>query len=327
MLYRSGALAHMGRVEDGTTASDSSDEEKRRKISITSSVIPISWKGHDFNVIDAPGYADFVGEIRGAQAAADAALVVVSAVSGIAVGTERVWTSSLARELNTLIVINKMDRENADFFRTMAAIEASLPGNIAAIQLPMGQADAFEGIIDLLHMRAWYRVDEEPLEKPIPAQFEGVAQEYRERLVEAIVETDDALMTGYLEDLDLPEQDLLDAFYRAVRANALTPVLVTSAERAQGIGLLLDFMMEGVRFVADHAPIPTVDGDAPTLGVEQPFLARVVKTAVDPYLGKINYLRVLAGSVKAGDTVLDTTQGGAQVKLGHLYTPKAATLH
>ncbi len=326
LLYRSGALKEMGRVEDGTSASDQSPEEQRRKISITSSIHPIHWKGHDFNVIDAPGYADFVGEIRGAQAAADTAMIIVSAVSGVAVGTERVWNSTFERELSTLIVINKMDRENADFFRTMTAIESSLAGNIAAIQVPIGQAEAFEGVVDLLHMRAWTHVDGEPVEQDVPSEVAGVAQEYRDRLVEAIVETDDELMGKYLEDAEMGEQELLDAFYAAVRSGELTPVLLTSAEKVQGVGLLMDFMIDGVRATSDHAPIPTVEGDPPTLGADQPFLARIFKTAVDPYLGKINYLRVLAGSVKAGDTVIDTTQDGAQVKLAHLYTPKGNAL-
>ena len=126
MLWRAGAIPQMGRVEDGTTVSDQLPEEKRRKISIATSIHPLTWNEHPFNLLDAPGYADFVGEIRGAQAAADAAMIVVSAVSGVAVGTERVWTSSFERELSSLFVINKMDRENADFFRTMADMEQSL---------------------------------------------------------------------------------------------------------------------------------------------------------------------------------------------------------
>ncbi|MEJ2665663.1 MAG: GTP-binding protein [Deinococcales bacterium] len=155
MLLRAGAITSLGRVEDGSTVSDSTPEEKRRKISIYTSIHPYSWKGEAFNLLDTPGYADFSGEIRGAQAAADAALVVVSAVSGVAVGTERVWSSSVERELSSLFVINKMDRENADFFRTMADIEATLPGNIAAIQIPIGQAEDFRGIVDLLEMKAY----------------------------------------------------------------------------------------------------------------------------------------------------------------------------
>lgn len=325
MLYRAGAIPQMGRVEDGTTASDQLPEEKRRKISIVTTVHPLTWKGHPFNLLDAPGYADFVGEIRGAQAAADAAMIVVSAVSGVAVGTERVWTSSFERELSTLFVINKMDRENADFFRTMADIEQSLPGNIAAIQVPIGKAGDFRGLVDLLGMRAYLWPDGEPVETDVPDEVAGVAKEYRERLIEAIVETDDELMMRYLEDAEIGTDDLREAFYAAVRAGQLTPVLLSSAEKAMGVSMLLDFMTAGVRFVEDHAPLPVVDGDPPVLGEGQPFAARVFKTAVDPYLGKISYLRVLAGTVKQGDTVLDTTQG-EKVRLAHLYVPRGGAL-
>src|SRR5690606_35225372 len=184
----------------------------RRKISSYTSGHPLRWEGNDFNIIDTPGYADFVSEIRGGLAAADAALIVVSAVSGVAVGTERVWTSSLNRELSTLIVINKMDRENADFFRTMADIESTLPGNIATIQVPIGQAEDFRGVVDLLAMTAHTWVGGEPVAGPIPDEVAGLANEYRERLVEAIVETDDALMMQYLEDADLDNDELRRAF-------------------------------------------------------------------------------------------------------------------
>jgi elongation factor G len=325
LLYRAGERASLGSVEAGTTASDFTPEEKDRKISIYTTVHPLSWKGHPFNLLDAPGYADFVGEIRGAQIAADAAMIVVSAVSGVAVGTERVWISSEKRELNRLIVINKIDRENADFFRTMSDIEATLPGNIAAIQLPIGQAESFEGIVDLLHMKAYTQVDGEPQELPIPNKVLGMAQDYRQRLVEAIVETDDALMMQYLEDAELDEAALLEAFFRAVRANELTPVLVTSAVRVMGIGLLLDFMVDGVRHVEDHKPLPTKRGEAPKLGPDGAFSARVFKTVYDPYMGKISMMRVLSGALNTGDTIIDSTQD-KELKVAHLYVPKGKDL-
>ena len=325
MLWRAGEIPRMGRVEEGTTVSDQLPEEKRRKISITTTIHPLTWKGHPFNLLDAPGYADFVGEIRGAQAAADAAMIVVSAVSGVAVGTERVWTSSEERELSTLFVINKMDRDNADFFRTMADIEASLPGNIAAAQVPIGKAGDFRGLVDLISMRAYLWPEGEPVEVDLPDEIAGVASEYRERLLEAVVETDDELMMRYLEDAEIGESELRAAFFAAVKAGQLTPVLLSSAEKAMGVSMLLDFMTEGVRFNEHHAPLPVVEGDPPVLGEDGPFGARVFKTAVDPYLGKISYLRVLSGVVRANDTVLNTTQG-EKLRLPHLYVPHGAAL-
>ena len=326
MLYRAKIKSSLGSIDNGNTASDYTPEELLHKISIYTTVHPLSWDGHLFNILDAPGFADFVGEIRGGQIAADAAIIVVSAVSGVAVGTERVWDSSEERELNRLIVINKMDRENADFFKTMTDIEATLPGNIAAIQVPIGQAENFKGIVDVLHMQAykWER-DGEPEKIEMPSEVAGLAQDYRAKLVEAIVETDDDLMTAYLEDAQLDNEKLLEAFYAAVRRNELTPVLVTSATHVMGIGLLLDFMTHGVRYVEDHLPLPTETGDAPKLSVDGPFSARVFKTLIDPYLGKVTMLRVLSGSLKSGDTIFDSTKD-AEFKVAHIYMPHGKDL-
>lgn len=326
ILYRAGAVSTLGKVEDGTSRSDYTPEEKRRKISIWSTVHPFEWKGDRFNIIDTPGYADFVSEIRGAQAAADAALIIVSAVSGVAVGTERVWTSSFERELSTMFVINKLDRENADFFRTMADIEATLAGNIAAIQIPIGQAEKFRGIVDLLNMKAYEWSGEDPVEVPMPDDVAGLANEYRDRLVEAIVETDDELMMKYLEEDELDDEAVKAAFYAAVRSNELTPVLVTSAAKVMGISLLLDFLKFGVRNVEDHAPLPVLEGDPPILGLDQPFSARVFKTVNDPYLGKVSMMRVLSGTLKAGAALVDV-QTGADIRTAHLYVPNGKDLN
>ncbi len=325
MLYRAKIKGSLGSIENGNTSSDYTPEEQQHKISIYTTVHPLTWDGQAFNILDAPGFADFVGEIRGSQMAADAAIIVVSAVSGVAVGTERVWDSSQERELNRLIVINKMDRENADFFKTMADIEATLPGNIAAIQIPIGQAENFKGIVDLLHMQAYAWPKSEPEKIEMPAEVAGLAKDYRSKLLEAIVETDDELMTAYLSDSQIDNEKLLEAFYAAVRRNELTPVLVTSATQVMGISLLLDFMTHGVRFVEDHLPLPTESGNAPKLTADSPFSARVFKTVIDPYMGKVTMLRVLSGSLKAGDTVFDSPKD-SEFKVAHLYIPNGKDL-
>ncbi len=333
MLYRAKLKGSLGSVENGTTSSDYTSEEQQRKISIYTTVHPLTWEGHAFNILDTPGYADFVGDIRGAQIAADGAIIVVSAVSGVAVGTERVWASSEERELNKIIVINKMDRENADFFRTMSDLETTLPGNIAAIQVPIGQAENFKGIVDLLHMQAYAWPKGDPEKIDMPSEVAGIAEEYRSKLVEAIVETDDELMEQYLSDTEIDNEKLLVAFYAAVRRNELTPVLLTSATQIMGISLLLEFMTHGVRFVEDHAPLPTVSGNAPKLGSDGPFSARVFKTMIDPYMGKVTMLRVLSGRVKTGDVLQDSSSHGdannstiPEIKAAHLYVPHGKDL-
>jgi len=326
MLYCSGARDKLGRVEEGTTASDYTPEERERQSSVYTTVHPLSWRQHAFNLLDTPGYADFVGEIRGAQIAADAAIVVVSAVAGVEVGTERVWNSSEERELNRLIVVSKLDRERADFFRALEDIQATLPGNIAAIELPIGQAEDFRGTVDLLHLRAFEWNTGEPRPVPIPDELRGAAEAYRAKLVEAIVETDDALMTQYLDGAEPDADTLLGAFYAAVRRNELTPVLVTSATKLMGVTPLLDFMTGAVRHVEDHKPLPTVRGEPPVLGAGGPFLVRVFKTVIDPYLGKLSLLRVLSGRLEPGDAFLDSTQG-LELKAAHLYVPNGKDLN
>ena len=325
LLYRAGVIPAPGRVEDGNTASDFTPEEQRRKISIYSTVHPLEWRGHHFNIIDTPGYADFVAQIRGALLAADAALIVVSAVSGPAVGTERVWNHSFERELSTLFVVNKIDRENADFFRTMAQIESTLTGNIAAIQIPIGQAENFHGIVDLLTMTAYLWPDGEPLEAPIPASVQGLANDYRERLVEAIVETDDELMVRYLNDEPIDNESLVEAFCAAVRRNELAPVLVTSATKAMGVTLLLDFLVRGVRRVEDHGPLPVLEGEPPQLGPDAPFSARIFRTTVDPYLGKVSTFRVLGGELRPATTLYDNEQE-LEFRPSHIYRPEGKEL-
>jgi elongation factor G len=218
-----------------------------------------------------------------------------------------------------------MDRENADFFRTMADIEASLAGNISAIQVPIGQAENFRGIVDLLHMKAWVWPEGVPVEASIPDEVLGLAEEYRERLVESVVETDDELMMRYLEDAEIDNADLLEAFYAAVRRNELTPVLLTSATRIIGVSMLLDFLTHGVRRVEDHRPLPVVEGEPPRLGEDAPFCARVFKTTIDPYLGKVSMVRVLGGTLRPGDTFLDAERG-EELKALHLFVPKGKEL-
>ncbi|MEZ4606132.1 MAG: elongation factor G [Deinococcales bacterium] len=319
MLYRSGAKAQMGSVNQGTTSSDFSPEEKHHQTSVYTSILPLTWKGQNFNLLDTPGYADFVAEIRGAQLAADAAAIVVSATAGVEVGTERVWLSTTQRELSTFIIINKMDLENASFFRTMAALEATLVGNIAALQVPIGEGHQFKGVVDLLHLKAYRWPQGDPVEVPIPEEVKGAVENYRGRLVEAIVETDDELLEKFLEEVEIDQGDLERAFHVAVKANQLTPVLLASASHVMGLSLLLDFMMEGVRDNEHHAPLETIEGEPPILKAEEPFSARVFKTVIDPYLGKVSMIRVLSGKLKTGDSFMGSNKG-VTLTAAHLYT-------
>ncbi|HUW94479.1 MAG TPA: GTP-binding protein, partial [Anaerolineae bacterium] len=191
MVYDSGGVSRLGRVDDGTTASDYDPEEIRRKISVNTSVIPCEWGGHKVNVLDTPGYADFVGEVKGALRAADSAVVILDAVSGVEVGTELVWEYADEVGLPRILFVNKMDRENADFGRAVGQAQASLPGHIVPLQLPVGAQESFEGVVDLVRMKA-YR-GEKGEEGDIPESMREQAESSHLKLMEAAAEQEDEL--------------------------------------------------------------------------------------------------------------------------------------
>ena len=318
LLFRTGARDRLGRIEDGTTASDYTEAEKRRKISITTSVLPAKWQDTTITLLDSPGYSDFVGEIRGAMRAADSALVVVSAVSGVAVGTERVWKTADDFAMPRIIAVNKMDRERADFYGTLRDIHETLPGDVAAAFLPIGSEASFRGLIDLLNRKALLYQDGKLTEGPIPAEEEKLAEDYRAKLVEAIVESDDALMERYLADEPVDDDQLRTAFENAVHAAKLYPVVPVSALKMVGLEPLMDLIVRGMRGPQERPAVTGVDGQERQPDPNGPFAARVWRTAVDPFVGKIAYLRVWSGTMRPAEGVRDVTRN-LEIRPAHLY--------
>lgn len=311
LLVRGGALARAGRVEDGTTQSDHTDAEKAHGFSITTGVLRLTHAGTDLTLLDTPGYADFVREIRGAIRAADSALVLVSAVSGVEVGTERVWATADRFAMPRIVLISKMDRDRANFSAVLADIRATLKGNVAAACLPVGEGPGFRGVVDVLGT--------DPANPDLPAEVRSALPEAREALIEAIADTDDELMTRYLEGEELSTEELRSAFLRAVHAGTLFPVLPISAATGGGLDELLDLMVRGLRSAQERGVLTGVDGQTtrePT--PDAPFSARVWRVSVDPFVGKLAHIRVWSGTLRPGDTLRNTTRG-ADVKPAHLY--------
>ncbi|MCP2015554.1 elongation factor G [Deinococcus sp. HSC-46F16] len=311
LLVRSGALPRAGRVEDGTTQSDHTDAEKAHGFSITTGVLRLTHAGTDLTLLDTPGYADFVREIRGAIRAADSALVLVSAVSGVEVGTERVWATADRFAMPRIVLMSKMDRERANFSAVLADIRATLKGNVAAAFLPVGEGPDFRGVVDVLGT--------DPSHPDLPAEVRSALPEAREALIEAIADTDDELMTRYLEGEELSAEELRSAFLRAVHAGTLFPVLPVSAATGGGLDELLDLMVRGLRSAQERGVLTGVDGQTtrePT--PDAPFSARVWRVSVDPFVGKLAHIRVWSGTLRPGDTLRNTTRG-AEVKPAHLY--------
>jgi elongation factor G len=324
MLYTSGVISRMGVVEDGNTVSDHDPDEQRKCISVSLAMAPIEWNDVKINVLDAPGYADFIGDVRSAIRAVDAVIVVVSAVDGVEVQTEAAWELAVEESLPRAIFVNKLDRERADFQATLDQLVSSFGNQVAPFELPIGQEHDFEGVADLLHEKAdRYPSGPKAEESDWPDDLHAMADPAREKLIEAVAESDDALIEEYLEEGTLPEEHIVsgakDGFTRA----RLAPVFVGSAAKAMGIDRLLDFIVEEFPSPVDRGPVTvtTKDGSDAERACDRsgPTTGFVFKTVSDPFVGHITMFRVFSGSVRP-DTSLHNATQGTDERIGQLFT-------
>ena len=326
MLFTSGAITRMGTVEDGNTVSDHDPDEQRKGISVSLAMAPVEWNGVKINVLDAPGYADFIGDVRSAIRAVDAVIVVVSAVDGVEVQTEAAWELAVEEGLPRAIFVNKLDRERADFQATLDQLVSSFGNQVAPFELPIGQEHEFKGVADLLHEKAdLYPSGPRAEESDWPDDLHAMADPAREKLIEAVAESDDALIEEYLEVGTLPEEHIVsgakDGFARA----RLAPVIVGSATKAMGIDRLLDFIVEEFPSPLERGPITVIGKD----GTESerpsdangPTTAFVFKTVSDPFVGHITMFRVFSGAIRPDTSVHNTTQGTDE-RIGQLFTQR-----
>ncbi len=302
-LHATGATTRLGKVEDGTTASDYDDEEHRRKISIYSSVIPIEHRDHKINIIDAPGYTDFVGEIISALSVADGAIILVDAVSGIEVGTELAWRYAEEFNLPRFFVINKMDRENANFEEAYDAIEAFVKAHgkrAIKVHLPIGEKAGFKGVVDIIGMKAYMGDGKTTAE--IPADQKEAAEKAHFALVEAAAEGEDELMEKYLENGSLTDAEMVRGLEDVVYAGEFMPVFCAAGGHEVGtIALLndiIDLMPSPLQALARSAKGKGGDEQIKPSDTS-PLAAYVWKTTADPFVGKMSYFRVLSGTIQA----------------------------
>ncbi len=322
-LFRSGAISRLGRVDDGTTTSDYDPDEVKRRISVNLSLLPCEWKAHKINLIDTPGYADFVGEARGGLRAGDAALVVVCAASGVQVGTENAWGLIRESHIPAAIIINRLDRENADFQRSLEQVRTALaaPGvRFAPVHLAIGAQDGFQGVVDLLALKAY--TSDQDVEGEVPTSLADQVNRYHEQLIEAIAETDDALINKYLEGEELTLEELRRGLRAAVRSGSVVPVFAASGLKSIGIGPLLDALND---YLPSPADIGEVTATSASGGEEKlsstadgPLAVLVFKTTADPYVGKLSYLRVCSGTLKADSQVWNANKGKSE-RIGQLF--------
>jgi elongation factor G len=308
LLYFTGGKDRMGKVEEGNTTSDYTPEEKTHRISVRTAVLPLTYQGHRIYLLDAPGYTDFVGEIRGALEAADSAVVVVSAETGVQIGTERAWTVAERLELPRMVVVSKLEK-GGDFFALLEDLRSTL-GHIIPAHLPLYENGQWVGLIDVLHDRAFSYDKGRPVVTSIPEDQKAQVEKYRSEAREAIIETDESLLEKYLEGGEVEEVALSRAFHEAVRKGQVFPVAIGSSGALIGLDMLLDLFLEAL-------PSPEE-----RWGQGSPA-AKVFKVQVDPFMGQVAFARLYRGKIRVGDT-LQSDNG--PVRLAHIYTAKGKDL-
>ncbi|MBI2723984.1 MAG: elongation factor G [Chloroflexi bacterium] len=324
-LFASGGTSRMGKVEDGTTTSDFEPDEVKRKISLSLSLVPCEWSDHKINIIDTPGYADFTGEVRSGIRAADIGVIVVDAAAGVQVGTEMTWRAADQARLPRLVFVNRMDRENANFDATLQALQARWGKKVAPLVLPIGAQDAFSGVVNLIDRKAYMGDKGSPAE--IPAGMEAAVEAACEQLVEAVAEADDDLLAAYLDGKTPDEEEMVRALRKGIADGLVYPVFAGSAAKNIGIAKFLDALVADCPSPADVAPrTATAGGSETTLAADAqaPLAALVFKTAADPFVGRLTYLRVVSGALR-GDTHVWNANRGVDERLGQIIVLKGKT--
>lgn len=322
MLFTSGAIQRLGSVADGTTVSDYDPLEIERHMGINLSLLSFEWQGTKLNVIDTPGYADFIGEVRSGLRVTEGAITVVCAASGVEVGTEQMWADAQKRNLPRLIFVNKMDRDNADFLSTLKGIQSKLSPKCVPVQLPIGSQKDFQGIIDLVTMKAY--IGAESQEAEIPSALREQAEASREKLVEAAVEIDDELIDKYLGGEAISPDEIVTAIRKSTIAGRLVPVFAGSALSGAGTRHLLNG-------ICSYLPSPEESGAIVAVNAstgkqeeikpdpESPLASLVFKTTADPYVGKLSYFRVYSGVISSNSQVWNANKNGME-RIGQLFT-------
>jgi len=320
MLFNAGVINRLGKVDDGSSTSDYDPDEAKRRISINLSILPLTWRERKINVLDAPGYADFVGEVKAGMRVSEGAIITVCAASGVEVGTEMVWDYCEEAKLPRLVYVNKMDRENADFFKVVGEIQSKLGARCHPIQIAIGAQKTFQGVVDLLTMKAYTGSPTKEVE--VPAAVKAQADSYREKLVEAIAEVDDKLIEKYLGGEQLSLEELIKALRQGVISGKIVPILAGSALQNVAVNRVLDA-------VFDYLPL-TKEGKVSTAnGVIEPsesapLAALVFKTTADPYVGKLTYLRVYNGVITSNSQAYNANQS-VNERIGQLYLMRGKT--
>ena len=322
LLFTAGAVTRLGKVDDGGTTTDFDPDEIKRKISINTAIAYCDFKGHRVNLVDTPGYGDFIADARAGLRVVEAAVVVVDAVAGVQVQTEKVWKFASEFELPRAIVVNRLDRERSDFFRTLESLGRRLKGRIVPVHLPVGEESGFHGYVDLVTQKATVFADGKASEAAVPADAAERVKEWREKLVEAAAETDDDLLAKYLEEGSLAEAEMLEALRGGISQGRIVPVLCAAATRGIGSQALLDLIVHEFPSPADRGEAGGTDLKARQAGTraadpKAPVSALVFKTLSDPHIGKLSLFRVYSGTLRSDSALLNPSRG-VKERMGHV---------
>ncbi len=335
MLYTGGATPKLGRVDDGSTATDYDEEEIARQMTISPAVAPVEWRNTKINLLDTPGFPMFAHEAKVAMAAAEAALLVVDGVAGVEVVTDKVWAYADEVNLPRVIVVSRMDRDRANHESTLESLRSAFGRQVVPMQIPIGSEKNLKGVVDLVTMKA-YTYDMggngKGKEVPIPAEIEAAAKEAHEKLVEIVAEGKDELMEEFFDKGTISEDHLIPALHEAIRDDKIFPVLFTSGLGNVGTDHLLDFIVDYFPTAAEHAAVhsePAAVGNGSTaerkVADSEPASLYVFRTANDPFAGRITYFKVFSGVVKNDATLQNFTRGTLE-KLSHLSVPQGKNL-
>ncbi len=311
MIFRTGATTRLGKVDEGNTVADYHPEEVKRKITINTSLVACEWKDHKMNLLDVPGFSDFFGEVSSTLRVADSLIMVLDAVAGVEVSTEIVWEEADAKKIPIIAAINKMDRENADFFKAVESMKEKLSRQIVPVQIPIGKESSYTGMVDLLSLKAYeYDTNGEAKEIPIPTDMQAEVDEYREKLIDAAAEGDDLIIMKYLDGEELTQEEIIKGLKEGIADAKTVPVICTSAAKHIGTDRLLNILI-------NFAPDPLHNLEE-SLATKEPA-ALVFKTMADSYVGKISMFKVYQGVIK-GDSVLYNANKEIDEKVAQITT-------
>lgn len=326
LLFNAGALDRIGTIEAGNTTTDYEPEEIDRKISVTSAVAYCDYQGTRINLIDTPGFINFIEDTRGCLRVADGAVVIVSALSGVKAETEKIWKYACEFEVPRVVFVNKLDKESADFANALSELQKSFDQEAVPLNIPIGEGNSFKGVIDVVRMKAYIMQGGKTVEAEVPADLKESAEEYRRKLVEKIAEADDALLEKYLEGTDLTSDEIVRGLKEASLTRRFIPVVCGAASLNIGVQQLLDVILLCLPNPEEMSRISPIRGEHPKERKDvtrkplqtDPLTAYVFKTIADPFAGKMSIFRVYAGVLKADSTVLNANSG-AKERVGQVF--------